>query len=59
MFKEIKTTVLDVGVTYACVSFIIKAAYRIGKIVGKAEVAERKHRNKTVKNVHTESAEEL
>ena len=55
MFKEVRTTVFDVLAIYGCTTAFVYVAYQVGKVMGKAEVADKK--TKKNKKVYTEARE--
>ena len=55
MGKEVRTTVFDVLAIYGCTTVFVYVAYQVGKVMGKAEVADKKPKKN--KKVCTESRE--
>lgn len=59
MFKEVRTTAFDVLAIYACTTAFVYVAYQVGKVVGKAEVSDKKvHKSKVIGRDYTKSKEE-
>lgn len=56
MFKEVRTTIFDVLAIYGCMTGLTYVAYQVGKVVGKAEVSDKKFKKN--KKVYTEAREE-
>ena len=53
MFKEVRTTIFDVLFIYGCTTAFVYVAYQVGKVMGKAEVADKKPKNN--KKVYVET----
>ena len=53
MFKEVRTTIFDVLAIYGCMTGLTYVAYQVGKIVGKAEVVDKKRKTKPIGKDYT------